>query len=132
MVLQTYQPEHYSITCAASQDYVGFFEQELALRQMLQYPPVSNILGVLVLSENEENAGELAERIAGIMKRYEAVLVLGPTKAPLAKAKDVHREIVYGKCEDYRVLRQMKNQLEGFMSQQEIYQDCRLQFNFNL
>ncbi len=132
VVLQTYQPEHYSIVCAASQDYENFYEQELSLRQMLQYPPVSNILGVLVLSENEENAKELAEKIAGMMKQYEAVQVLGPTQAPLAKAKDVFREIVYGKCNDYRVLRQMKNQLEGFMNQQEFYQDCRLQFNFNI
>ncbi len=132
VVLQTYQPEHYSITCAASQDYVGFFEQELALRQMLQYPPVSNILGVLVLSENEESAGGLSERLAGIMKQYESVSVLGPTKAPLAKAKDVYREIVYVKCEDYRVLRQIKNRLEEFMNRQESYQDCRLQFNFNI
>ena len=132
VVLQTYQPEHYSIVCAASQDYENFYEQELSLRQMLQYPPVSNILGVLVLSENEENAKELAAKIAGMMKQYEAVQVLGPTQAPLAKAKDVFREIVYGKCNDYRVLRQMKNQLEGFMYQQEFYQDCRLQFNLNI
>ena len=132
VILQTYQPEHYSITCAAGQDYVSFFEQELSLRQMLHYPPVSNILGVLVLSEKEENAKELAEKIAGMMKQYEEVQVLGPTQAPLAKAKDVYREIVYGKCSDYRVLRQMKNQLERFMNQQEFYQDCRLQFNFNI
>ena len=132
VVLQTYQPEHYSVLCAAKQDYENFYEQELSLRQMLQYPPVSNILGVLVLSEKEEKAKKLAAEIAGMMKLYEGVQVLGPTQAPLAKARDVYREIAYGKCSDYRVLRQMKNQLEAFMNQQEMYQDCRLQFNFNI
>lgn len=131
VVLQTYQPEHYSIVCAARQDYIGFYEQELAMRQMLQYPPVSNILGVLVLSEKEDQAGRLAAEAAEQMKAYEQVAVLGPTKAPLAKAKDIYRQIVYGKCADYRVLRQIKNQLEAYMKEQEIYKDCRLQFDFN-
>lgn len=132
VVLQTYQPEHYSIACAANQDYTGFYEQELAMRQMLQYPPVSNILGVLVLSEKETQAEELAGKLADIMKEYEQVCVLGPTQAPLAKARDVYRQIVYGKCQDYRILRQMKNQMEAFMKNQENYPNCRLQFDFNI
>lgn len=132
VVLQTYQPEHYSIACAANQDYTGFYEQELAMRQMLQYPPVSNILGVLVLSEKETQAEELAGKLADIMKGYEQVCVLGPTKAPLAKARDVYRQIVYGKCQDYRILRRMKNQMEAFMKNQENYPNCRLQFDFNI
>ena len=41
VVLQTYQPEHYSIVSAAKQDYLGFYEQELIQRQILHYPPVS-------------------------------------------------------------------------------------------
>ena len=131
VVLQTYQPEHYSIVCAAKQDYQEFYEQELAMRQMLQYPPVSNILGVLVLSEKEVQAQELAAVVAEKMKVAGQALVLGPTKAPLAKAKDVYRYIVYAKSPDYRLLRRMKNQLETFMKEQEIYKDCRLQFNFN-
>lgn len=131
VVLQTYQPEHYSIVCAANQDYEGFFEQEIAMRKMLHYPPVSNILGVLVLSGREEQACRLAEEVAGQMKVYSQIVTLGPTQAPLAKAKDIYRQVVYGKCGDYRVLRRMKNQLEAFMAEQETYQDCRLQFDFN-
>lgn len=131
VVLQTYQPEHYSIVCAANQDYVGFYEQELAMRQMLQYPPVSNILGVLVLSAKEEQAVRLAAEVAVQMRACEQVVTLGPTQAPLAKAKDVYRQIVYGKSRDYRVLRQIKNRLEAYMKEQEVYKDCTLQFNFN-
>lgn len=132
VVLQTYQPEHYSISCAAAQDYVGFYEQELAQRQMLHYPPVSNILGVLVLSENQAQAEELSQRLAGLLRRYEQTVILGPVPAPLAKARDVYRYMVYAKSRDYRILRQMKNELEAYMDKQEEYRDCRLQFDFNL
>lgn len=131
VVMQTYQPEHYSIVSAAQQDYIGFYEQEIAMRSMLQYPPVSNILGVLVLSEKEEKAKELSAEVAQQMKEYDQITVLGPAQASLAKARDVYRRIVYGKCSDYRVLRQVKNQLETYMREQDNYRDCRLQFEFN-
>ena len=132
VVLQTYQPEHYSIVAAAKQDYQGFYRQELLQRQILQYPPVSNILGVLVLSENLRHVRELSEELAEKMRQYEQVVILGPAPAALAKAKDVHRYIIYAKCRDYRVLRQIKNMLEQYMKAQEMYRDCRLQFDFNL
>ena len=132
VVLQTYQPEHYSIVAAAKQDYMGFYQQELIQRQILQYPPVSNILGVLVLSEDLRHVRELSEGLAEQMRQYEQVVILGPAPAALAKAKDVHRYIIYAKCGDYRVLRQIKNMLEQYMKAQERYRDCRLQFDFNL
>lgn len=132
VVLQTYQPEHYSIVSAAKQDYLGFYEQELIQRQILHYPPVSNILEVLVLSEQRGHAQELADRLAEQMRRYEQVVILGPAPASLSKAKDVYRYVIYAKCADYRILRQIKNGLEQYMKAQETYRDCRLQFDFNL
>ena len=108
------------------------YQQELIQRQILQYPPVSNILGVLVLSEDLCHVRELSEGLAEQMRQYEQVVVLGPAPAALAKAKDVHRYIIYAKCRDYRVLRQIKNMLEQYMKAQERYRDCRLQFDFNL
>ncbi|WP_455058447.1 replication restart helicase PriA [Jutongia sp.] len=132
VVLQTYQPEHYSIVSAAKQDYLGFYEQELIQRQILHYPPVSNILGVLVLSEQRGHAQEFADMLAEQMRQYEQVVILGPAPASLAKAKDVYRYVIYAKCADYRILRQIKNGLEQYMKAQETYRDCRLQFDFNL
>ncbi len=131
VVLQTYQPEHYSISCAAAQDYTGFYDQEISVRQMLHYPPVSNILEVLVLSKEEEQAEKCAVRLVEMMRNVEELQVLGPSPAPLAKVRDIHRMILYGKCGDYRVLRRIKNRLEGFMLQQEEYPECRVQFGFN-
>ncbi len=131
VVIQTYQPEHYSIVAAAEQDYQAFYRQEIGMRQILQYPPVSNILGVLVLSEKEDQARKLAALLAGQLRSRQDIQTLGPTEAPLAKLRDVYRQMVYGKCRDYRVLRQMKNQMEQYMREHEEYRDCRLQFHFN-
>lgn len=113
VVIQTYQPEHYSIVYAAKNDYKNFYEQEIVTRQMLQYPPISNILGVLVLSENERNADNLAQILADKMKLYQDVTVLGPAPAALSKVKDVYRRMIYGKCADYGILMLHKKQFRG-------------------
>ena len=65
VVIQTYQPEHYSILHAAAQDYEGFYEEEILYRQLLSYPPVSHILAVQVTSAAQEGG----EVLAGQLKR---------------------------------------------------------------
>ncbi len=132
VVLQAYQPGHYSIVNAARQDYESFFKQEVSIRQMLQYPPVSNILGVLVFSENEESALKLATITADMAKQHKAVKVLGPVDAPVAKAKDIYRKMVYGKCMDYNILRSVKDCIEAFKEEDTEFKDCGIIFEFNL
>ena len=129
--MQPYQPEHYSIIAAARQDYAIFYEKEILTRQMLQYPPISNILGVLVLSVNEASADNLAKVLSDRMRLYEDVNVLGPTEAAISKAKDIYRRVVYGKCTDYNILCSIKDQFEEFMKDNDRYKDCRLIFEFN-
>ena len=54
VVIQTYQPDHYSIQYAARQDYEGFYKEELTYRQLLSYPPASHILAVQFYSKKQE------------------------------------------------------------------------------
>ena len=132
VVLQTYQPSHYSIVHAAGQDYESFYNQEISIREMLHYPPVSNILGILVFSENEESASKLAGIISEIAEQYQTVTVLGPADAPVAKAKDIYRKMVYGKCMDYSTLCSVKDYIEAFKEQDTEFRDCGINFEFNI
>ena len=132
VVLQTYQPCHYSIVHAANQDYKSFYNQEISIREMLHYPPVSNILGVLVFSENEESALKLAGIISEIAEQYQTVTVLGPADAPVAKAKNIYRKMVYGKCMDYSTLCSVKDYIEAFKEQDTEFRDCGINFEFNI
>ena len=63
VVIQTYTPEHYSIEAAKEQDYRMFYEQEIRYRDLLNYPPVWNLLVILISSREEENATKAAEQI---------------------------------------------------------------------
>lgn len=50
------------------------------MRQMLQYPPVSHILGVLVLSKDEALATSFADELADMLRGTEGLVLLGPSR----------------------------------------------------
>ena len=130
-VIQTYQPEHYSIVSAAEGDYEKFYRQEIAMRQLLQYPPVSNILEVLVCCEDEVRAEACSEKLREQIEFSEYVQLLGPTDAPIAKLKNTFRRVLYIKSADYQLLCKIKDRLESFLKGEPAYRDCRMIFTFN-
>lgn len=131
VVFQTYQPEHYSILCAAKEDYESFYQQELVIRQMLHYPPISNILEVLAFSEKREKVVLLSADLKKELEEFEEIMILGPTDAPIEKLRDMYRRILYVKSKEYNILCSVKNRLEAFMRESEEYKDCKITFDFN-
>ena len=139
VVIQTYNPEHYCIDRAAHADYEGFYEEEFAFRQVMDYPPARCMLSVLVLSENEEEAVKASEKVGNDINSFIKeksvkgktlqTRVIGPAEAPLAKARDIYRRIIYIKTADYSLLTYIKNRLSA---DEEAYgKNVALQFNFN-
>ena len=55
VIIQTYNPENFSIECAKKQDYDLFYKTEIALREQLKYPPFCDIIviGFNSLKEDE-------------------------------------------------------------------------------
>lgn len=136
VVIQTYHPDHYSITTAALGDYPAFYEQEMLYRTLMQYPPAAHILLVLITSKQEEVVDKAAAHIGDAVKelieqRDIEVQVIGPAPASLAKANDIYRRVIYIKNKSYDTLIDIKNYLEGYFSYSEQFSGCNLQFDFN-
>jgi primosomal protein N' (replication factor Y) len=131
VVFQTYQPEHYSVVCAAREDYESFYRQEIAIRQMLHYPPISNILEVLVFSKEQEKAIALSERLCALLQAEQEMVILGPNDAAIAKLRDFYRRTIYIKSQSYEKLCHAKDAMEAFMREEELYKDCMITFTFN-
>ena len=53
VIIQTYNPENFSIQAAQKQDYLEFYETELALRKQLKYPPFCDIIVMKFEGKNE-------------------------------------------------------------------------------
>lgn len=136
VIIQTYDPENYSIVAAQRQDYQAFYEQEIAYRQMMCYPPVWNLLVVLCASHRQETAAEgaeyLAEQInAWITKSGRKVYVIGPADAQVGKVNDIYKKVIYFKTEEYETLVEIKDMAEKFTRDHKNYKDVMIQYDFN-
>ena len=112
VVIQTYQPDHYSVVHAAAQDYEGFYEEEVLYREIGLYPPAAHMMAVLVSGAEEENVKRLAVELAELARESD-LTVLGPASASLAKLNDIHRFIFYIKSADERILAQIRERMEN-------------------
>ena len=136
VIIQTYQPEHYSIVAAATEDYEGFYTQEMAYRRLLRYPPTTHVLAVLVQGEDETVAKSAAIKMAEVLqaaKRREEGFgtISGPVPAGLAKANDMYRFIVYVKSPNYERLMEFHRVGEEQKLLTESSMKCNIQFDFN-
>ena len=135
-IIQTYDPEHFAIQTVKVQDYEAFYEQEIAYRGMLSYPPVSNLLVVHVMGGHEplvaRTANLIAEKLkSAITRSGRRVLVVGPADASVAKVNDVYRKMVYMKATDYGTLVALKDALEQFGKKTNAFAKVTIQFDFN-
>jgi primosomal protein N' (replication factor Y) len=97
VIIQTFLPEHYAIQRAKDHDFVGFYQQEIAVREALWYPPVSRMVNMRVSSRNPHDAeigiqrlAKKGERVLKTLRRGE-VEMLGPSPAPLYQINGSYR-----------------------------------------
>lgn len=101
--IQTYQPENHAIRMAAAQDYGGFYQEEILLRQAMEYPPFSHIFSVLITGEMEQEVILAAQRLGAFMNHYAeraGCTVVGPAPAPLPKFRGEFRWQIFAKGTD--------------------------------
>jgi primosomal protein N' (replication factor Y) len=94
VIVQTFNPDHFSITCAAAHDYRGFVERELVSRRELDYPPFGRLVRILVTGADPKKVLDRAEAIGRVLTEHLATAqgsVLGPAAAPVAELKGRHR-----------------------------------------
>lgn len=137
VVIQTYSPENEGIQMAKKQDYKGFYELEIAYRQMLHYPPVWNMMVMLVASTDEMTAALSAELLAKKIQQSKdngkimGLQTIGPADAAVAKVKDIYKKVIYFKHANYQELVKIKDALEQFISRHREFANIIVQFDFN-
>ena len=113
VVIQSYQPEHYSIVHAANQDYESFYEEEILYRSFSLYPPVCHMLAVMLTGKEEEAVIKTASVLAGKLKESGwDCTVVGPAPAGIRKINDIYREVFMIKSKKEENLIRIKDLLE--------------------
>ena len=134
VVIQTYNPEHYSIRAASMQNYELFYEEEMKYRELMGYPPAEHLLAVLLSSEDEElldkGAFYLKEYAHRIGKNHE-IQIIGPASPYIGKMKDIYRRVLYLKADSNRMLIHMKDYMEQYIEMNRGFDKIRIQFDFD-
>ncbi len=95
VIVQTYNPQHYSLIYAKNYDYEGFYNEEFTARGLMYYPPFGRILLLNGSSKNEKSLKEfmniLKNDLEKIKEDYLNVEMLGPVPCIISKIKDNYR-----------------------------------------
>ena len=95
VIIQTYQPDHYSIITARDHDYTSLFDREMSIRAPLGFPPFSRIINLRLEGEDENRvrsaAMGLSEAARRLISGKRQVSVLGPAPAPISRLRGKYR-----------------------------------------
>lgn len=129
VVIQTYSPDNYAIMNAASQDYSGFYEEEIKYRSLMSYPPVGHMLAVLVVSGSRERSGEISKELAAAAAG-DGINIVGPAPAGISYINDRFRYTLYIKSPDYRKLTEARDRCESRSFGLDL-RDTEIQYDFD-
>ena len=111
-LIQTFSPDHYVLNLAARQDYPAFYEQEIALREAMLYPPYCDIIVVGFSSLTDRPCENAARLFADMLLRAAAeaggdipLRVLGPAPYAIGRLNGRFRYRLMIKCKNSRRLR---------------------------
>ncbi|HET7419339.1 MAG TPA: primosomal protein N' [Candidatus Dormibacteraeota bacterium] len=120
VVVQTSNPEHYSLRCAAEGDYEGFYAAELPARKAFVFPPYADLAVLTRTDRDDERAAaaarEAAEGIAaGLLKdAVDGIRVMGPSPAFIHRLRGEYRWQVTLKGKDLERARHLAPRGKGW------------------
>ena len=133
-VIQTYNPDHYSIESAAGQDYEYFYRQELGVRELLRYPPAAHLLTIHLSCRDSERLATGAGYVKQYLERVQknrAVSIIGPAPEAVAKVQEYHRAVISIKGEKLEELLQMRAFLESYIEINSGFDEIRVQYDLD-
>lgn len=103
VIVQTYNPDNFSIECARDQNYKKFYETEIELRKQLRYPPFCDIIQIGISGNTKKEVEEISENIYKYLKKITIennidINIYKPVPAPIDKIKNKIRWRIILKC----------------------------------
>ena len=117
VVIQTFNPDHYSILKAKDHDFIGFFQEESQFRRALDYPPFSRLINFRLVGNSEKKTKAVSEEMGRIgrdlLKRGygKGIEILGPSAAPFAKMRGRFRWQMLAKGKSPKLVHQFAQEL---------------------
>jgi primosomal protein N' (replication factor Y) len=132
VVIQTYNPEEYSIRLAALQDYEEFYNTEIMFRTLNDYPPAINMMAILLKSEEQDRLVKASETIADVIKKSKMdIKLIGPADCTIGRISDIYRRVMYIKSDSIDKIISIKNIIDDIKEKRDELKDIAVQFDLN-
>ena len=119
VLIQTLNPDHYAICCAAAQSYEMFYPKEIEFRRLMWYPPFGALANVVVRSSKEEEALVRSGELGRILNPPpEGIKILGPAPAAVVRIKTEYRYQMLVKASSRKRLGEVMKELRRFAASQ--------------
>ena len=98
VLIQTYDPDNDAIKKTISDNYEGYYENEMEIRKILKYPPYGRIINIVISSETETGLKEKAEKFYNMIKEKNS-FIPKPLKAPIYRINNRYRYQIFIKSD---------------------------------
>ena len=103
VIIQTYNPDNFSIECSKKQDYRLFYNTEILMRKQLKYPPFCDIIVIGIIAEQENDGIQITKYIHQYLKNRViqenlGIILYQGMPAPIDKIKNKYRFRIIIKC----------------------------------
>lgn len=93
VVIQTFNPDNFTINCVKENDYMKFYKYEMNNRHKLDYPPYYYLTLIRITSKDYKLASEEITKVKNYLNKkiQSNIILLGPTPASIFKLKNIYR-----------------------------------------
>ena len=93
VILQTFNPDNFTLNCVKEQDYLKFYNYEMNNRHKLDYPPYYYITSIKIASKDYDVASKEITKVKKYLesKLSKQTIILGPTTASVFKMNNIYR-----------------------------------------
>lgn len=133
VIIQTYNPEHYSILDVQKNDYLTFYRQEMEYRKLGKYPPYYYLINFTISHKEMKKVMEASQHVHKILLQHltEKALVLGPSPAALARINNEFRFQILVKFKSEPGLLQAIQFLDDYYHEKFIKEKLALKIDIN-
>ncbi len=93
VIIQTFNPDNFTLECVRKQDYNKFYNYEMQIRKKLSYPPYYYLVSIRISSKDYDKASREALKVKNFLSRNleDKTIILGPTTASLFRVNNIYR-----------------------------------------
>lgn len=123
VIIQTMNPDNYTLNCVAHHDYEKFYQYEMENRHKLDYPPYYYLTSLKITSSDYDLASKEIIKVKNYLvnKLTSTSIILGPTTASMFKINNIYRfQIIIKYKQDDNLFKTLKELDEIYMTNPKV------------